>query len=93
MDLFPTIITKASTIQVLETGHIGSRSGSLQLVDSKNSGLFGSCFLKLFLLFEFSIICVPSFFSEQKKEWQPNLFPFIFHVLLFFKTKYSFQKL
>ena len=56
MDLFPTIITKASTIQVLETGHIGSRSGSLQLVDSKNSGLFGSCFLKLFLLFEFNII-------------------------------------
>ncbi|KAJ9702992.1 hypothetical protein PVL29_004658 [Vitis rotundifolia] len=32
VDLFPTIITKASTIQVLEAGLIGSRSGSLQLM-------------------------------------------------------------
>ncbi|OMO96180.1 hypothetical protein CCACVL1_05054, partial [Corchorus capsularis] len=31
-DLFPTIVTKAKTIQVLETGLIGSRHGSLQLM-------------------------------------------------------------
>ncbi|KAF2314748.1 hypothetical protein GH714_033429 [Hevea brasiliensis] len=31
VDLFPTIVTRASIIQVLETGLIGNRSGSLQL--------------------------------------------------------------
>ncbi|XP_059451983.1 homeobox-leucine zipper protein ROC8-like [Corylus avellana] len=31
-DLFPTIVTKAKTIQVLETGTSGNRSGSLQLM-------------------------------------------------------------
>ncbi|XP_002526595.2 homeobox-leucine zipper protein ROC8 isoform X2 [Ricinus communis] len=32
VDLFPTIVTKASIIQVLETGMLGNRSGSLQLM-------------------------------------------------------------
>ncbi|KAJ9172926.1 hypothetical protein P3X46_016113 [Hevea brasiliensis] len=32
VDLFPTIVTRASIIQVLETGLIGNRSGSLQLM-------------------------------------------------------------
>uniref|UniRef100_A0A2N9EEN7 Homeobox domain-containing protein n=1 Tax=Fagus sylvatica TaxID=28930 RepID=A0A2N9EEN7_FAGSY len=32
VDLFPTIVTKAKTIQVLETGMLGNRSGSLQLM-------------------------------------------------------------
>ncbi|OMP07905.1 hypothetical protein COLO4_06945 [Corchorus olitorius] len=34
-DIFPTIVTKAKTIQVLETGLVGSRHGSLQLMYAK----------------------------------------------------------
>ena len=32
VDLFPTIVTKARTIEVIENGALGSRDGSLQLV-------------------------------------------------------------
>ncbi|CAK7338805.1 unnamed protein product [Dovyalis caffra] len=32
MDLFPTIVTKAKTIQVLEAGTAGNRNGSLQMM-------------------------------------------------------------
>ncbi|XVE77474.1 hypothetical protein DITRI_Ditri13aG0065600 [Diplodiscus trichospermus] len=32
MDLFPTIVTKAKTIQVLETGMVSNKNGSLQLM-------------------------------------------------------------
>ncbi|KAG2715294.1 hypothetical protein I3760_03G069400 [Carya illinoinensis] len=35
VNLFPTIVTKAKTIQVLETGTLGNRSGSLQLMYGK----------------------------------------------------------
>jgi len=33
INLFPTIVTKAKTIKVLENGLVGSRSGALQLVN------------------------------------------------------------
>ncbi|XVF20474.1 hypothetical protein REPUB_Repub12eG0003300 [Reevesia pubescens] len=32
MDLFATIVTKAKTIQILETGMVGNKSGSLQMM-------------------------------------------------------------
>ncbi|GMG99550.1 hypothetical protein Nepgr_001390 [Nepenthes gracilis] len=34
-DIFPTFISDASTVQVLEAGLLGSRSGSLQLINEK----------------------------------------------------------
>lgn len=50
-DLFPTIVTKAKTIEVLETGTLGNRSGSLQLVIiALESNFILSFFLCLFFL-------------------------------------------
>jgi len=33
VNLFPTIVTKAETMKVIENGLVGSRSGALQLVN------------------------------------------------------------
>jgi len=46
VDLFPTIVKKAETIQVFESGSVGNRNGALQLV----------CFPENLVLCEFAII-------------------------------------
>lgn len=55
VDLFPTIVTKAKTIQVLETGMLGNRSGSLQLVASSLRIQLHSFFLEFVIMRMLSI--------------------------------------